>query len=121
MPVIITSSPQNTTVNETDMIGFVCKAEGLPVPSFTWFYGPNQTDLSGRAHNDLSLNISNTIEQLLGAIRVTSLLAFSSIRESDTHQYTCVASNVPKDNLMVNKSASFGVLVQSKCFKECNI
>ena len=117
MPVIITSSPHNTIVNETDMIGFVCKAEGLPVPSFTWFYGPNQTNLSGRANNDLSLNITNTTEQLLGAVRVTSILTFSSIRDSDTGQYTCVASNVPKDNMMINKSASFSVLVQSKYLK----
>ena len=107
MPVIITSSPDNSTVNETDTVDFVCIAKGLPAPSIVW-----RTD-QGHINISSDININTTIQQILEGPTITrSVLTFNAIKDTDAVTYTCTASNVPAGNV-VSVSSSFSVTVQS--------
>jgi hypothetical protein len=110
MPVIITGSPMNDTVNETDTVSYTCAARGLPSPSFMWSASDGR-DLTSR--DDISINTTMT-SQLIGPTQTISVLTFNSIRDSDATQYTCTAYNVPANISTVTVSSSFSIVVQTR-------
>ena len=114
-PVEVRMSPTNTTVNETDLVDFVCEAFGLPQPTFIWST-PTSTDLSNRADTDPNLSIrSNSRSRGSNeGVTVQSILRFVSINDTDAGMYTCAAMNVPKQGLNSFDSATFNIVVQSE-------
>ena len=105
MPVVILESPSNSIVNESDTIQYKCVAEGLPIPSITWST-PQIVDL-------LAIDSVTITDNTNGASLIESTLTFTSIMDIDANNYTCTASNTPRDNTVI-VNESFSITVQSE-------
>ena len=100
-------------MNETDPVTFTCSATGIPPPEITWMR--NGVVLDENTEPRVSLNFSNpeTISTAGGDIYlVTHTLTISSTRDSDSDNYTCVASN--GNTVTPNVTQDFELVVQGK-------
>ena len=71
------------TENETHTADFTCQANGVPIPTISWYF------------NDVPVNVSNTekYEVLLSSPGV-SIIRIYNVQSSDVGTYTCNATNV---------------------------
>ena len=85
------------TENEGNAASFICEADGVPIPIFSWYF------------NGVLLDDSNTLKYDIFSRSDFSVLVIISVNSSDVGTYTCNATNV------VSSNTSSGVLtVNSK-------
>ena len=82
----------NLTENEGGTASFVCEADGVPIPIFSWYF------------NGVLLDDSNTAKYEINSRNDFSILTIISVESSDVGTYTCNATNV------VSSDTSYGVL-----------
>ena len=80
------------TENEGDTATFICEADGVPIPIFSWYF------------NGVLLDDSNTAKYEINSRNDFSILVIISVNSSDVGTYTCNATNV------VSNDTSSGVL-----------
>ena len=87
------------TENEGGTATFVCEADGVPIPIFSWYF------------NGVLLDDSNTNYDI-NSRNDFSILVITSVNSLDVGTYTCNATNVVSSNnssgvLTVNGELSF--------------
>ena len=88
------------TENEGGTASFICEANGVPIPIFSWYF------------NGVLLDDSNTPKYDINSRSDFSILVITSVNSLDVGTYTCNATNVVSSNtssgvLTVNGELSF--------------
>ena len=101
------------TVNETNPVTFTCSATGIPPPEITWKRNGVVVDENTEPHVSLNFFNLETISTADGNIHlVTHTLTISSTKDSDSDNYTCVASN--GNTVTPNVTRDFELVVQGR-------
>ena len=93
----MTLSPQAVTINQTGFTSFLCRAFGIPLPTFEWFYNDTDEPISDSTHytifNMTEINGSNL------TIVTSTLEITDAVRITHEGNYECQATN-DVDNLI---------------------
>jgi len=77
----ITQGPVDTPGMINDSMIFSCTATGIPLPTITW-------------SSDSRNSIEATVDRILDADRIISILILSNLQDDDFDNYTCTATNM---------------------------
>lgn len=103
----MTLSPQAVTINQTGSTSFLCRAFGIPLPTFEWFYNNTEQPISNSTHYTI---FSTTEVNGSNLTIVTSTLQITdTVRSTHEGSYMCQATN-NIDNLINTPESQSAIL-----------